>query len=399
MAIKNFKEFKDQFLKWSIDEVEPLQQNNYHVCPYATNARKRNSIHFIDGRGNFLKQIETFDSSNEMGVVWLGDNINVQKLTDKLKTVAVNNPHLIYLLSTPSTSYIKQNFTNTVVIHRRSDYFRKQRNLYESGYYNQYPEYVGIRQKVETAYGELYPIKKSKNQVIGTENQFKIYNQFFNNPGTLLDIGGGSGNLLHYNNPNITGYSCIEVSKKAVTMGKIMYPDAKFFHYNKLNYLYNPDGAPDADFPEMEQHDFVFINSVFTSTDFTDLLYLLSKSLKIAKKRIVFSVFSNTNLQLLDAFYNKFCEREINKPQRYPNKTVDIRRWSNLDNHIFYLVDNDREIFDITTVQLPTRCSSFMTFYNIPWLQNTLEEYFKIDITVQNPCTSDNNFAVFNIER
>lgn len=342
MAIKSFKEFKEKFLKWSIDEVEPLQQNNYHVCPYATNARKCNAIHFIDGRVNFLKQIETFDASNDIGVVWLGDNINVEKLTDKLKTVAENNPHLIYLWSTPSTSYIKQNFTNTIVIHKRSDYFRKQRTLYESGHYEQYPEYVSIKQKVEAAYGELYPIKKSKNQVIGTESQYKIYNHFFSNPGTLLDIGGGAGNLLYYDDPNITSYSCIEVSKKAVTIGKIIYPDANFFHYNKLNYMYNPAGTADAEFPKVDPHDFVFINSVFTSTDFTDLLYILSNSLKISTNRIVFSVFSNDNANLLEAFYNKFCEREISKPDLYPNKTVDIRRWGNLDNHIFYLVDNDR---------------------------------------------------------
>lgn len=279
---------------------------------------------------------------------------------------------------------------------KRGEYLRKQRVLYEHGYYDQFPD---LKQKMQAAFGDLYPIKKAKYQTIGTETQSEIYNQFFNEPGTLLDIGGNAGNLLHYGNPNIKKYTCIDVSKKAVTMGKLMYPDANFIHHDRLNYMYNPTGLPDADFPEVESHDFVFIHSVFPCTDFNDMLYTLSNSLKVAKTRIVFSVFSNKNTTMLETFYNRFCEREIQRPDLWPNKTSDFRRWVKLNNHIFYLINNDLEFFDESTIRLTEPCLSVMAVYNIDWLKNFLERHFQINITVQDPCAIDSNFTILVIER
>lgn len=398
MTIKSFDEFKEQFLNWSINEIEVLQENKQHVCPYATQARKNNKIHFIDGRSDLKTQLKTFDITNEVGIVWLGNEVDNRKINKIIKDTKINNPNLVYFFSTPTTSHIKQNFTNTIVIHNKSDYLKKQRVLYETGYYDQYSKNTRIKQRVDLVYGDLYPIKKAKNQVIGTENQYKVFNQFFKEPGTLLDIGGAAGNLLHYDT-NITKYSCLEVSKKAVELGKIMHPNAKFFYYDKLNHLYNPTGVVNAEFPAVGVHDFVFISSVFTSTDFNDLMYLLEKSLAVAKKRIVFSVFSNKNISLLTAFYNKFCEREITKSDMYPNKTADIRKWASSDDNIFYLVDNDSEVVNDYTVEMHGKCSSFITFYNINWLKRTLEKHFKIKIDVYDPCVSDNNFSVFVIEK
>ena len=99
------------------------------------------------------------------------------------------------------------------------------------------------------------------------------------------------------------------------------------------------------EFPKVSPHDFTFVNSVFTSCDHDTIMHIMSNILKITNKKVVFSVFD------------------------YNNK------------------------------ELKNKLGNAVNYHDVSKLKNVLEFEFKIDCKVYNPCSIDNNFAVFSIER
>lgn len=355
----SFEEFKKNFIDWSISVAEKIQPNKLPLCPYARHARMTDSLHFIDGRKDLKQALSSYSGEKDMGVIWLGNIIDKREVNNILEHQRKTNPNIVYFLSTPESGDIGKSFTYTIIMHRYDDYLIKQRRLYEQKYYDQYPDDSTIKQKVNKIYSNLYPVKKQDNQVIGSESQYKIFDYYFDEPGSVLDIGGNAGNLLTSKNKKIVKYTCLDVSKDAIESGKKMYPNSNFYHYNMYNEHYNKTGNTNEAFPNIEMHDYVFINSVFTSSELTVIMDILSESIKLAKKKIVFSVFDYENQCLKDKFKIEELKEETN--MSYSAKSIK--------------------------------------FHNINLLKDYIENVFGVDVLVDNPCPIDNNFTIFCIER
>jgi len=85
----------------------------------------------------------------------------------------------------------------------------------------------------------------------------------------VLDFGGNAGNLLL--NPDCVirpeNYYCMDVLREAIDEGRERFPGAHWFHYDRYNCSFNPEGAADAPIPDAGvEFDFILAYSVFTHT-------------------------------------------------------------------------------------------------------------------------------------
>jgi len=332
MSTKLFDSFVHDFLEWSKTSVEPK-----NACPFAKTSRVKNQIQFLDGSSNF-DVIKDWDSSKEMGVVYLGQDVDKEIIMEKIYKARANDPSKVFFYTAPIKGVKDNNPFQCIIIHNKKEFMLKQRILYEKGdYYKNYPG-----EKLDK-FISVYPITKTTKQKIGTAKQGKVFQHYFKGQGSVLDIGGAAGNLLYY--VPIAQYTCIDVNEKAIKLGKEIYPEHNFIHWNRYNRYYNKTGYALLEFPKVSPHDFTFVNSVFTSCDHDTIMHIMSNILKITNKKVVFSVFD------------------------YNNK------------------------------ELKNKLGNAVNYHDVFKLKNVLEFEFKIDCKVYNPCSIDNNFAVFSIER
>jgi SAM-dependent methyltransferase len=85
----------------------------------------------------------------------------------------------------------------------------------------------------------------------------------------VLDFGGNKGNLLldpacairHEN------YYCLDIIRDAIEEGRKIFPKANWFHYDRYNCSFNPEGVVDLPVPDLGvEFDFILAYSVFTHT-------------------------------------------------------------------------------------------------------------------------------------
>ena len=74
-------------------------------------------------------------------------------------------------------------------------------------------------------------------------NRYPLFTEIFpnHNDVSVLDFGGNQGNLLHFSNGQIDAskYTCIDVSKESITQGQEEFPESKWYHFDKFNFMYN----------------------------------------------------------------------------------------------------------------------------------------------------------------
>jgi SAM-dependent methyltransferase len=85
----------------------------------------------------------------------------------------------------------------------------------------------------------------------------------------VLDFGGNKGNLLL--DPECTirheNYYCLDIIRDAIEEGRKNFPQANWFHYDRYNCSFNPEGVADLPVPELGvEFDFILAYSVFTHT-------------------------------------------------------------------------------------------------------------------------------------
>lgn len=108
--------------------------------------------------------------------------------------------------------------------------------------------------------------------------QFAYFNEQLEYPEwrdkLVLDFGGNKGNLLldpacaisHAN------YYCLDVIREAIDTGHETFPDAHWFHYDRYNRSFNPEGVIDLPVPDLGvRFDFILAYSVFTHTTFEEM--------------------------------------------------------------------------------------------------------------------------------
>jgi SAM-dependent methyltransferase len=89
----------------------------------------------------------------------------------------------------------------------------------------------------------------------------------------VLDFGGNKGNLLldlacTIHHPN---YYCLDIIRDAIEEGRETFPEANWFHYDRYNCSFNPEGVVDQQIPDLGvEFDFILAYSVFTHTSWEE---------------------------------------------------------------------------------------------------------------------------------
>ena len=103
--------------------------------------------------------------------------------------------------------------------------------------------------------------------------QFAYFNMQLDHPDwpdkTVLDFGGNRGNILHDPDCEIRlpNYYCVDVIREAIEEGRAAFPAANWFHYNRYNCSFNPEGIVDLAIPDFAiEFDVILAYSVFTHT-------------------------------------------------------------------------------------------------------------------------------------
>ena len=205
------------------------------------------------------------------------------------------------------------------------------------------------------------------------KDRWELFIELFpeiNNQNTVLDFGCADGGLLEkgtlnnkYNNQS--NYTGIDVCSEQLTIGKNKFPDANFILYDRWNSMYNTTGNINEPFPETNlNQDYVFSFSVFTHTDYNDMVETLNWLENFNYIKSAHSILDIKCKDTLEFFYNKrvkmfgSCEN-----------IVDIAQDPSIN--VMYLLDNNQVILNNKSIDSQTS-DVMVTFYNIDWLQKEL---------------------------
>jgi SAM-dependent methyltransferase len=121
------------------------------------------------------------------------------------------------------------------------------------------------------------PEQRASRAGVRKLGQFSYFDSQLGHPDwtgkTVLDFGGGDGNLLW--NPDCAirpeDYYCIDVVPEAIEDGRRNFPTAHWLHYDRYNCSFNPGGQSDP-IPDLGfDFDVILAYSVFTHTTREDM--------------------------------------------------------------------------------------------------------------------------------
>ena len=128
------------------------------------------------------------------------------------------------------------------------------------------------------------PAERAMRSQLVKATQFAYFNEQLEYPEwrdkRVLDFGGNKGNLLLDPACAISpqDYYCLDVIRDAIETGREAFPDAHWFHYDRYNRSFNPEGVIDLPIPDLGvQFDFILAYSVFTHTTFEELKDLVAQ--------------------------------------------------------------------------------------------------------------------------
>lgn len=137
---------------------------------------------------------------------------------------------------------------------------------------------------------------------------FRIFDQFVNNyeDKKILDFGGNRGNLISYSQGKIKeeNYTCLDISKEALNVLLESYPNAGTVYWNRHHPTYNSHGNRNERFPQLEQFDIAFANSVFTHHELNEMLYCIEQLCHVSSE-VCFTYIDPTNEKIFDILQNK----------------------------------------------------------------------------------------------
>jgi hypothetical protein len=174
---------------------------------------------------------------------------------------------------------------------------------------------------------------------------------------TILDFGGGRGNLLHFANGKIleNNYTCIDVDAGGLLEGNKEFLNANWIHWNRYHPHYNPTGQL-ASFPVTNRSwDIIWAHSVFTHLTIHDTISCLD-SLLALKGKIIFSFISTTN------------NARINKLLKLKQIFVSDKDIENINNASYAVVLDKKNTLIGTTDLSNINYSRIWTFYTVDFL-------------------------------
>ena len=213
-------------------------------------------------------------------------------------------------------------------------------------------------------------------------NRFPIYERLVDSVEnkTVMDFGGNTGNLLYFSEGKIKeeNYVCVDLEKEALAIGEAEYPNAEWISYDRYAWCYNHNGERNSPFPspKKEQIDHIFSYSVFSHTDFHELVTTLKWMKTFNPEVIAVSVLLTENKVIA----NWFWQRRV---QEYGN-CVDYRNHLRDCQTTFSVFDNDFIVED-TPYMAEYNSRHLITFYQKDWLISELaREGFEVEL-IQPP--------------
>ena len=174
----------------------------------------------------------------------------------------------------------------------------------------------------------------------------------------MLDYGANYGMFLESSANSFPEnmYTGIDVDLEALQSGRKMFPNAKFIHYDKHNFMYNPKGREKI-WPDItNEFDYIISYSVITHTtkeDMLDAIAWLYTKLKPGKKMFI-TWLDQENKMAIDFFYQK--------------RVKDFGSCDKIQTEDYvYLINN--KISNVPSNGL------FLTFYKKEYLASLLIDY------------------------
>ena len=128
------------------------------------------------------------------------------------------------------------------------------------------------------------PAERALRSQLVKSTQFAYFDEQLGHPDwsgkLVLDFGGNKGNLLR--DPACVirheNYYCLDVIAEAIDEGRRSFPHAHWFHYDRYNRSFNPQGVRDLRVPDLGlQFDFILAYSVFTHTTLEEMKELVAQ--------------------------------------------------------------------------------------------------------------------------
>jgi len=126
--------------------------------------------------------------------------------------------------------------------------------------------------------------QRARRAELRKSSQFVYFDEQLERPDwsgkRVLDFGGNKGNLLLDPLCRVReeDYYCLDVINEAIGEGRRMFPSAHWFHYDRYNCSFNPEGVVDLPVPDLGvEFDFILAYSVFTHTTFEEMKDLIGQ--------------------------------------------------------------------------------------------------------------------------
>jgi SAM-dependent methyltransferase len=132
--------------------------------------------------------------------------------------------------------------------------------------------------------------------VSSRETQFFYFDQLLARPVwkdcKILDFGGNVGGFLAgaRNEVDHDDYWCLDVTERAIEIGRLHFPRAHFVFYNRYSSYFNPNGVRNLPVPDLGlKFDIILAFSVFTHTHQKEMLELVAQLRSMLMPRGVFA--------------------------------------------------------------------------------------------------------------
>jgi hypothetical protein len=180
---------------------------------------------------------------------------------------------------------------------------------------------------------------------------------------TVMDFGGNTGNLLHFSAGEIKeeNFICVDLDETALSVGETEYPNAKWLSHDRYGWCYNHHGNRNASFPSpgIDHIDHIFSYSVFSHTDFAELVTSLKWMKTFNPEIIAVSVLLTENKVIADWFWHR-------RVQEY-GRCIDYRDHLRDCQTTFSVFDNDFIVED-TPLMADYHSRHLITFHRQEWL-------------------------------
>lgn len=201
-------------------------------------------------------------------------------------------------------------------------------------------------------------------------NRYPMYKNIFGDAEdkTVMDFGGNSGNLLYFSEGAIKeeNFVCVDTDRNVLAFGESEYPSSEWIHCNRYGWCYNHSGDKNAAFPEiLKKIDHIFSYSVFSHTDFAELVKTLKWMKSLSPKKIAVSVLLTENKVIADWFWHR-------RVQEY-GSCIDYRDYLRDCKTTFSVFDNNI-IVDELPEMAELNSHHMITFHQKDWLLSELSK-------------------------